>query len=286
MESLADVLRDLAAESADLDGIVAGLAPQQWATPTPAPGWSVAHQIAHLAETDTAAIVAANVARGPRGALGLLGTVPTIAHYAVPTARWLIRQGGKPSAEALNDLNDTLADIDARTPTDVLLADWRRGRATLAETLSAVPESRKIPWVGPPMPAAMMAIARIMETWAHGQDVADALGVTRTPTPRLRYIAEIGVKTRNFAYRQHKLTPPAEPFRIELISADGVWSWGPTDAASRVEGPALDFCLLVTQRRHRDDLNLTATGEADTWLDIAQAFAGPPGEGRKPTSHP
>jgi hypothetical protein len=48
-----------------------------------------------------------------------------------------------------------------------------------------------------------------------------------------------------------------------------------------VTGPALDFCLLVTQRRHRDDLALETTGDdAAHWLTIAQAFAGPPGAGR------
>ena len=50
-----------------------------------------------------------------------------------------------------------------------------------------------------------------------------------------------------------------------------------------VTGPAYDFCLLVTQRVHRDDTDLVATGaEADAWLDIAQAFAGPSGQGREP----
>jgi uncharacterized protein (TIGR03083 family) len=46
---------------------------------------------------------------------------------------------------------------------------------------------------------------------------------------------------------------------------------------------AHDFCLLVTQRVHRDDTDLVAQGrDATAWLSIAQAFAGPPGEGREP----
>ncbi|HNQ99825.1 MAG TPA: hypothetical protein PKN52_07470, partial [Trueperaceae bacterium] len=58
----------------------------------------------------------------------------------------------------------------------------------------------------------------------------------------------------------------------------------PDGAVQSVTGPARDFCLLVTHRRHRDDLDLVATGaDADRWLDIAQAFAGPPGSGRTPT---
>lgn len=58
--------------------------------------------------------------------------------------------------------------------------------------------------------------------------------------------------------------------------------YGPEDAAQRVTGPALDFCLLVTQRAHRADLAVRAEGaDADRWLDIAQAFAGPAGPGRE-----
>jgi hypothetical protein len=50
-----------------------------------------------------------------------------------------------------------------------------------------------------------------------------------------------------------------------------------------VTGPAEDFCLLATQRRHRADLGVLAEGaQAQEWLDIIQAFAGPPGAGRQP----
>jgi uncharacterized protein (TIGR03084 family) len=114
--------------------------------------------------------------------------------------------------------------------------------------------------------------------------VADALGVRRPPTPRLRHVAHIGIRARDFAFRANERQPPAEPFRVELTAPSGeLWEWGPADAAQRVTGPALDFCLLVTRRRHRDDLALSATGpDADAWLDLAQAYAGQPGAGRKP----
>ena len=95
-------------------------------------------------------------------------------------------------------------------------------------------------------------------------------------------MAHLGVRTRNFAFGLHGLPAPAEPFRVELTGPDGeVWTWGSENAAQRVTGPALDFCLRVTQRRHRADLDLRATGaDADRWLDLAQAFAGDPGPGR------
>jgi uncharacterized protein (TIGR03084 family) len=135
------------------------------------------------------------------------------------------------------------------------------------------------------MSPASMGTARFMETWAHALDVYDALDTTREPTDRIRHVAHIGVRTRDFAFGVHGLEPPAEPFRIELVAPSGeLWTWGPADAAQRVTGPAYDFCLRVTQRRHRDDLELVATGaDADRWLDIAQAFAGPSGAGREPT---
>jgi hypothetical protein len=48
-----------------------------------------------------------------------------------------------------------------------------------------------------------------------------------------------------------------------------------------VTGPAEDFCMLVTQRRAPRELDVVAVGpDAQKWLTIAQAFAGPPGPGR------
>jgi uncharacterized protein (TIGR03084 family) len=170
----------------------------------------------------------------------------------------------------------------AETPPAELLAEWRGTRARLHDELRRVDHGRKLPWFGPPMSAASMATARLMETWAHGLDVADALGVTRPATARLRSIAHIGVRTRDFAFTVHGLPVPSEPFRVELTAPDGsTWSWGPDDAAQRVTGAAEDFCMLVTQRRPRAQLDVTAAGDdAATWLTIAQAFAGPPGAGR------
>ena len=134
------------------------------------------------------------------------------------------------------------------------------------------------------MSAASSLTARIMETWAHTQDIADALGVTREPTPRLRHVAHIGVGARAFSYAVHGKTPSSAPVRVELTGPDGaLWTWGPEDAGNRVTGPALDFCLLVTQRRHRDDLALSIEGAGATeWMTIAQAFAGTAGTGRSP----
>ena len=260
MTDLGVLLDDLRAESEELDALVADLDDAGWATPTPAPGWTIAHQIAHLAWTDDKAILAAT---DPDGFAADLQAAA--AHVAT-----FVDEG---AAEG------------ARAEPAALLARWRAGRERLAEALAAVPVGEKVPWYGPPMSPASMVTARLMETWAHAQDVFDALGVRREPTARLRHVAHIGVRARGFAYLVNGRQPPAGEIRVELTPPGGgePWIWGPADAPERVTGPALDFCLLVTQRRHRADLALAAEGEnADAWLDIAQAFAGPPGAGRKP----
>jgi uncharacterized protein (TIGR03084 family) len=255
----AGVLADLIAEGVALDALVARLPADDWARFTPAEGWTVATQIAHLAWTDDVATLAA--------------TDP--AEFA----RLLERDAGS----AFTYVDDAAAER-AQQPPEELLAGWRAGRRALVEALEAVPDGTKMPWFGPPMSPASMATARLMETWAHSQDVVDALAARREPTDRLRHVAHIGVRTRNFAYQIRGETPPTEEFRVELVGPSGaLWTWGPVDAAQQVAGPALDFCMLVAQRRNRADLKVVAIGpDAGHWLDIAQAFAGPPGPGRPP----
>ncbi len=134
------------------------------------------------------------------------------------------------------------------------------------------------------MSATSMATARFMETWAHGRDVADALGVELPRDDRVRHVVHLGVRTRDYAFANAGRDAPLEEFRVELALPSGAaLAYGPEDASQSVRGPAHDFALLVTQRAHRDDLELVATGaDADTWLDLAQAFAGPAGNGREP----
>ncbi|MDT7759849.1 MAG: hypothetical protein QOH27_5747 [Mycobacterium sp.] len=257
MAGAESIVAELRAESDRLDALVAALPEQGWRTATPAPGWTIAHQIAHLHWTDRVAVVAVTDEAGFAELLTLAAKNP----------------GG---------FVDEGAEELAVTPPTDLLAEWRRTRTRLHEELLRVESGRKLPWFGPPMSAASMATARLMETWAHGLDVADALGVKRTASPGLKSIAHIGVRTRDFAFAVNGLPAPAEPFLVELRAPDGAaWSWGPADAAQRVTGSAEDFCMLVTQRRPHAELDVAAVGpDAERWLTIAQAFAGPPGSGR------
>ncbi|MFJ6570013.1 TIGR03084 family metal-binding protein [Streptomyces sp. NPDC091292] len=257
------MIDDLRAETLDLDRIVAGLPEGCWRAATPAVGWTVAHQIAHLAWTDRSALLA----------------VTDRTAFAALVERALA---------APDRFVDEGAESGAALPPADLLDTWRTGREALERVLRDAPSGTRFPWYGPPMSAASMATGRLMETWAHGQDVADALGSTRVPGDRLRHVARIGIRARDFAFAVRGLDAPADAFRVELTAPSGeIWTYGPEDAAQRVTGPALDFCLLVTQRAHRTDLAVRAEGaDADRWLDIAQAFAGPPGAGRAPKGAP
>lgn len=257
MTTLDDVLADLAAEGDRLEALVAGLDEAAWRTPTPAAGWDVATQVAHLAWTDEVALAAATDEE--RWDAYVLEAIADPDGYVDRSA---LTGGAVPPAE--------------------LLARWREGRSALAAALRSVPAGDRLPWFGPPMSPTSMATARFMETWAHSLDVHDALGAAPEVTDRVRHVAHLGVRTRDFAFRARDLEPPSAPFRVELVAPSGAtWAWGPEDAAGRVSGPAYDFCLLVTQRVHRDDTALVAEGDdAARWLTVAQAFAGPPGDGR------
>jgi uncharacterized protein (TIGR03084 family) len=260
MSDLLDqVLGDLAQEGDALDELVAPLDDSGWRTPTPAVGWDIATQVVHLAWTDEVAVHAAT---------------DKVAWDEVVT-KAIADPEGFVDVEAL---------AGAKVSPDEILERWRTARAALQEVLRGYPAGDKIPWFGPPMSPASMATARFMETWAHSLDVAEALGVAPRPTDRIRHVAHLGVRTRNYSYSVHGLQPPNEEFRVELVAPSGeLWTWGPDVAQQRVTGSSYDFCLRVTQRRHRDDLDLVATGpDANRWLDIAQAFAGPPGQGRGP----
>ena len=243
------LLDDLAAEHADLDALTTGV---DLGLQTPAEGWTVGDTIAHLWFFDREATTA---------------LVDAEAFAAI-------------LKEAIENPDGYLARTlgEGRVLGDELPAVWRQTRADLLAALRAADPATKVPWFGPPMSPASFATARLMEYWAHGQDVADAVGVTRAPTDRLRHICHLGVRTRGFSYAVRGQTAPDADVFVSLTGPSGdTWTWGDPASSDRVEGTALDFCLVVTQRRHVDDTDLTVTGNAaKEWMSIAQAFAGGP----------
>lgn len=256
---MTDVISDLAKEGNEIDALVAGLDETQWRIATPAAGWTIAHQIAHLAATFKLAALAASNAE----------TFQAVTSRLSPDFDANVRAAMAPYLE---------------DPPEVLLSTWRAERSAAEKALAAVPSGQLVPWLVRPLPAPVLAAAGMMELFGHGQDIADALGVQRKLTDRIGHLVGFAVRVWDFGYQARGLTPPETEFRFELTAPSGqVWAFGPEDSANRISGPAADFCLLVTRRRHRADLALTAVGgDAQQWLDLAQAYRGPAGPGRAP----
>ncbi|MEV5849656.1 TIGR03084 family metal-binding protein [Streptomyces sp. NPDC051985] len=240
-------LPDLVAEGDELDALVS--AANDWSAPTPAVGWTIAHQIAHLASADANVLIA----------------------LRTPDEFEAVLKQAEAAGSRYADLD---AAEGAAGPRAELLERWRAGRAEVAAALSGLSPDRAVPWYGSQLTTTLMVPLRLMETWAHGQDIYDTLGAPHPPTGRLRHVAALGVIGRELSFYAAQLPLPAEPFRVELTGPDGrTWAWGPEDAAQRVQGGALDFCLRVTHRRSLAETGLTAVGEdARKWLDIARVF--------------
>jgi uncharacterized protein (TIGR03084 family) len=250
----AAVIADLEAESAQLDSWVESLDSDGWATVTTPEGWTIAHQIGHLAWTDEAALTAMHD----------------------PDA---FAEGLKLAAANPEGFTDEGAEEWSKIPPAELIETWRDGRARVAAAIAEVPDGEKISWYGPPMSPTSMATARVMETWAHGHDVAAALGITPPQTDRCKHVCHLGVRTRGFAYLVHGEEAPDVEIHVALTGPSGdLWTWGSPEAEQRVTGSGYDFALLATRRRHVEDVDVHAEGDdAAHWLTIVQAFAGLPG---------
>lgn len=260
---LAHIIGDLRDEQAALDGVVAPLDDEQWARSTPSPGWTVADQIAHLSYFDDTAATAIED--------------PDRFHETNAALLEGIVSGDLDMDEA------TLSWSRDHTPSE-LLDHWRNNRARLLEAAGTLDENTRVAWYGPSMGAKSFLTARLMEAWAHGQDIVDTVGAEREATDRLHHIAQLGVITRKWSYINRGLDAPAGAVRVELTAPSGAtWRWDDDATDGSVCGPAEDFCLVVTQRRHVDDTDLVTDGDAARdWMTKAQAFAGGATDGPAP----
>jgi uncharacterized protein (TIGR03084 family) len=257
MADLTMILGDLQEEHRALDALVAPLTQSMWNSSTPAEGWSIQDQIGHLAFFEEQATMALT---DPDG---FATNLQRIAEDVGAFMDRSIARGRELDGEGVLDW-------------------WRSARAKMLNGAQSADPATRIPWYGPPMSPASFVSARQMETWAHGQDVADALGIDRANGARLRNVAHIGVLSRKHSYVNRGLDVPDVPILVELTSPEGDrWTWG--EGTESITGSAVDFCCVVTQRRHPDDTRLEMNGpHAREWMSIAQAYAGPPGPGRKP----
>jgi len=256
---LARLADDLRLETTVLVAMLEPLDADAWATATPAPRWSIHDQVTHLAYFDGA----------------------TTTALLDPERFEAERDAARAESD---DLTGMVAARHRDLPATEVLAWFDEARGEMLAAFALVEPSHRVPWYGPAMSAGAALTARIMETWAHGQDIADALGVTRPPTRALRQVAHIGVRALPNSFRTRRLEVPDALVHVALRAPDGsTWTWNEPALPDRVEGDALDFCLVVTQRRHLADTALRVDGPVATaWMPIAQAFAGAAGTGRAP----
>lgn len=252
-----DLLSDLAAEHASLDAVVAAMEPDAWDLMTPAVPWTIRDQISHLAFFDEMASVSALSPEAFMTSINSMAEEGLDAYMDRPLTHGRAMEPGH------------------------VLAWWRRARASMLDAFSRVDPDGRLPWYGPPMRARSSVVARMMEAWAHGRDITDALGVIRPPTGRLFHIADLGVRTFRFSFENRGLSAPDDRVRVALTLPQGdsrVWN---EEAPDSISGPVEHFCLVITQRCHVDDTSLLVAGAtAHRWMELAQVFAGPPGTGR------
>lgn len=259
MNELQQVAADLEAETVELVRLLEPLGDADWDRVTPSEPWTIADQVGHLAYFDEQATLAVTDPEAFADALNR--TIPTLVEDVAD----FHRSRGVSGPETL---------------------EWFRQERSklLATTANADPKNR-IPWYGPPMRPRSFFVARLMETWAHGTDVADTLGEQLPVTDRLFLIADLGVRTFSWSFSNRQLDVPDERVRVTVSSPSGMSRVWNEESAQSVSGPVEDFCLVVTQRRHVTDTDLEVDGPlAARWMELAQIFAGPPGPGRPPST--
>ena len=257
-----EICRDLADEQSALKAVLTDLSDEQWQTPTPFYRWTVKDQITHLAWFDRAASLSIQDPDAFQNQARTL--MASVANFD----------------EAHQTINATGAPLSSAE----LLAWWSHESSRLLKAFSSVSPKERLPWYGRDLGARSSATARLMETWAHGQDIVDAFGLKRPATHRLKHIAHLGAGTLGWSFLVRGFEMPKENIFVRLTSPTGEpWCWGDETASQSVSGPAEAFCLVVTQRRHVDDTDLDVKGEpARRRMECAQAFAGTAENGPKP----
>jgi uncharacterized protein (TIGR03084 family) len=247
-------IQDFRDEVEDLHALLAAMPPAAWPAPTGFKAWTVEDILQHLHHSDLMAMASADGAD---------------AFAAFRARTQALRAQGQTNVQATRQV---LGDPQGSE----LLALWHRTAHMLCDRLEKIPPETRMPWAGPGMGLRMFATARQMETWSHAQAIWDLLGRARPPAaPRLRNIAEIGVRTYAWTFRNRNQDPPGPQPAVILHAADGTWTWD--GQGGKVEGDAVEFCQVAAQTRNIADTALRVEGvAAGAWMSLAQCFAGPP----------
>jgi uncharacterized protein (TIGR03084 family) len=262
--SLALVVADLQAEGDELYALIHDMDTGYWTQQSTFKNWTVWDVIAHLHLSDHMALTSLGSGDDFKALLKDMASGGSMRAY---TNNWLSVDG--------HPINGP-----------VLLERWRTMFNELCTALANANPDERFVWAGPGMKARMFATARQMETWAHGWEIYDLMGVPRVHTDRIKNIATIGYRTFGWTFSNRKLPVPEEIPFVSLTAPSGAtWQYGDPNSAHRVAGSAVEFCQVVTQVRNVADTSLQVSGDnAIAWMAIAQCFAGPPEEPPAPGS--
>lgn len=247
---------DFRDESLALHALISSRDPD-WGAPTQFKGWTLNNVLRHLHFWNIAADLS-------------LDDEPAFDDL-------LARMGRSAGSGRMTDVEAEL--LDGLSGAELLDA-WRARLDPMTERFTAADPKQRLKWVGPTMSARSSITARLMETWAHGQEVYDAFGVVRENQDRIRSICVLGMNTFGWTFMNRKEAVPERVPYVRLTAPSGtVWEWNDPATDERIEGPAEDFCQVVTQVRNIADVSLDVTGAvAIRWMSIAQCFAGPPND--------
>lgn len=249
-----DVVDALAAQHAELDGLLAGRSDEEWQQPSRCEGWTVADVVLHLVQTDAMARAAVQD-RFPEFIAELTKDLGPATSVDDGAARMVERERG--------------------APPPVLFERWQSGADELRRLLAQADPHHRVTWVAGELSTHTLASTRLAETWIHTGDVAAAFGVSPVATDQLRYVARLAWRTLPYAFAQAGRSLSG-PVALELRGPDDqTWTFG-TDAepVTTVRGDALDWCLVAARRVEPRDTGLTGEGpDVDDVLRLARTYA-------------
>jgi uncharacterized protein (TIGR03084 family) len=247
----------LAAQHAELEGLVEGLDDAGWAASSRCEGWTVADVLLHLAQTDEMALASLD---------GRLD-----AFLTEVADDWAAAASVDDGAGLL-----VAAERDRQSPTE-LHRRWLEGSAALRAAFATADERKRVQWVAGTLSVRTLAVTRLTECWIHSGDVAHGLGVALPPTDRLRHTVRLAWRTLPYAFAQagRELHGPVA-FHLSAPGG-GEWRFDPADgarAATTVLGPAAELCEVAGQRASAADTSLVASGpDAADVLALVRTFA-------------
>lgn len=253
-------VHDFQEESQALHDVLKGLTAAQFSTPTLFKEWTFDDVIGHLNFWNWAADLSLN-------------DEPALMTMMTEAGTAIVENGIRPFENAYYEKM-----TGVRNTGPGLLELWHDYLEAMTRRFAKADPKARVRWAGPDMSVRSSISARLMETWAHGQAVYDALGIERVDTDRIKSIVILGVNTYTWPFKLRKLTVPGPMPNLCLTAPSGeFWTWGEPDTEDRIEGSATSFCQVVTQVRNVADTDLVLKGDvARQWMDIVQCFAGNP----------